>query len=52
MNQADPVGDELQRFKTKMLIERPFYGDILLRLPIWLQRRPMFFAASGKRASR
>ena len=31
---------------------RPHNPDILLRLPIWLQRRPMFFAASGKRASR
>ena len=26
--------------------------DILLRLPVWMQRRPMFFAAKGKKAVR
>ena len=31
---------------------RPHNPDLLLRLPVWLQRRPMFFAASGRKASR
>ncbi len=26
--------------------------DILLRLPVWMQKRPMFFSAKGKRAVR
>ncbi len=26
--------------------------DILLRLPVWMQRRPMFFAAKGRKAVR
>lgn len=30
----DMIEKELRTFKTRMLIERPFYGDILLRLPI------------------
>ena len=28
------IGEDLQRFKAAMLIHRPFFGDILLRLPI------------------
>ena len=31
---------------------RPHNPDLLLRLPVWLQRRPMFFAANGRKASR
>ena len=31
---------------------RPHNPDLLLRLPVWLQRRPMFFAAREKRAAR
>ena len=34
MSQTDSIAEDLQRFKSRMLIERPFYGDILLRLPI------------------
>ena len=30
----DMIEKELRAFRTRMLIERPFYGDILLRLPI------------------
>ncbi len=29
-----PIESELHQFKTRMLISFPFYGDILLRLPI------------------
>ena len=28
------IREDLQQFKTEMLIHRPFFGDILLRLPI------------------
>lgn len=34
MNESDSIAETLQRFKSRMLIERPFYGDILLRVPV------------------
>lgn len=32
--------------------KKPHNPDLLLRLPVWLQRRPMFFASSAGRAGR
>ena len=34
MSQGNSIETELNRFKANMLLARPFYGDILLRLPI------------------
>jgi len=31
---SEEIQQDLQRFKTEMMLYRPFFGDILLRLPI------------------